>query len=65
MAVGNSGRLVIEIDPELKRRLHQTLREDGTNLKDWFLLRALAYLEEKSPQKPLLDSGNEKGRAVA
>ena len=35
MAVGESGRLVVEIDPNLKKELHQTLREDGTNLKDW------------------------------
>lgn len=37
MPVGPSGRVVIEIDPELKRELHAVLEEDGVSLKQWFL----------------------------
>ena len=37
MARGPSGRLVIEVDPDLKRNLHSALAADGTCLKDWFL----------------------------
>jgi len=37
MSIGNSGRIVIEIEPELKRELHAVLRNEGTNLKAWFL----------------------------
>jgi len=55
MPVGKSGRLVIEIDTDLKRQLYQTLREDGLNLKDWFLAQAESYLEEKNLQTSLFE----------
>ena len=45
MAIGESGRIVIEIDRELKKQLHQTLKRDGKNLKDWFLEHAESYVE--------------------
>ncbi len=47
MAVGTSGRIVIDIDPELKRRLHTALMEEGKSLKDWFLERCADYLSER------------------
>ena len=53
MAVGESGRLVVEIDPSLKKELHQTLREDGTNLKDRLLIRIEGYLSDRSGQEEL------------
>ncbi len=37
MAKGNSGRIVVEIDPELKNELYDALGEQGLNLKQWFL----------------------------
>lgn len=55
MAVGKSGRVVIEIDPETKKLLYQTLREDGLSLKDWFLNQAKAYQDNKRQQKALFD----------
>jgi hypothetical protein len=36
MAVGKSGRVVIEIDPELKEQLHKAIKMQGKNLKEWF-----------------------------
>ena len=39
----NSGRIVIEVDPELKRRLYTTLNASGTTLKDWFERNAAEY----------------------
>jgi len=39
VAIGNSGRVVIEIDPDVKRELYATLGRDGITLKDWFLKR--------------------------
>jgi hypothetical protein len=45
MATGKSGRLVIEIDPQIKRRLHGALAMEGTTLKAWFVSAASAYLE--------------------
>lgn len=47
MSIGNSGRIVIEIEPELKQELHTVLRQEGTNLKTWFLSRVDELLAEK------------------
>ena len=44
MSRGPSGRIVVEVDPALKKRLHAALTLDGTTLKDWFLHQAEAYL---------------------
>jgi hypothetical protein len=44
MARGPSGRIVVEVDPSLKKRLHAALTLDGTNLKKWFQQQAEAYL---------------------
>lgn len=53
MARGPSGRLVIEIDPALKRDLHAALAQDGLTLKDWFLQRASGYIaERRQPSLP-------------
>lgn len=47
MSVGKSGRIVIEIEPELKQELHWVLREEGMNLKQWFLENVERYLAER------------------
>lgn len=47
MPVGQSGRLVIEIDPELKKELYAALEEDGVNLKQWFLARVQERLRDR------------------
>lgn len=47
MARGPSGRLVIEVDPALKRDLHAALAADGLTLKDWFLQRVADYIAER------------------
>ena len=44
MSRGPSGRIVVEVDPALKKRLHAALTLDGTTLKDWFRQQAEAYL---------------------
>jgi hypothetical protein len=40
---GASGRIVIEIEPELKRELYAALSLSGSTLKDWFLQCAQQY----------------------
>lgn len=50
MSIGSSGRIVIEIEPELKRELHAVLRLEGTNLKAWFLDQVGELLSEKGQQ---------------
>lgn len=61
MSIGNSGRIVIEIDPELKKELHTVLRLEGTNLKTWFLKHAQDLLAEKG-QHYLLLEGSEQSK---
>ena len=55
MSIGNSGRIVIEIEPELKKELHSLLRLEGTNLKSWFLENVEQLLSEKGQQSLPLD----------
>ena len=45
MAVGNSGRIVIEVDPAFKQTLYAQLGQEGLTLKDWFVLQASQYVE--------------------
>ncbi|AYM78766.1 hypothetical protein D9M09_25490 [Janthinobacterium agaricidamnosum] len=47
MSIGNSGRIVIEIEPEAKRRLYAALAYEGLTLKDWFLKNAEKYLVDR------------------
>lgn len=46
MAVNhNSGRLVVDIDPELKLALHAALAADGLSLKNWVVRQAREYVD--------------------
>jgi hypothetical protein len=47
MPVGRSGRLVIEIDPELKQELYAALEQDGVSLKRWFLDHVEKHLKDR------------------
>lgn len=40
MAVGKSGRIVLEVEPELKQRLYSALALENKTLKEWFILTA-------------------------
>lgn len=44
MSVGASGRIVIEVEPELKRQLYEALDREGLTLKEWFLRNAKQFL---------------------
>ena len=48
MPVGKSGRIVIEIDPALKQTLYESLKEDDSCMKDWFLRNVENYLADKA-----------------
>ncbi len=45
MSRGESGRVVVELDPELKRQLYSRLALSGLTLKDWFIQNATQYCE--------------------
>jgi hypothetical protein len=60
MSIGNSGRLVLEDDPVLKRQLYSVLSAEGKTLKQWFVGQAQSYIRDTtSPQLNLL-AGNSK-----
>lgn len=48
MARGESGRIVIEVEPEMKRRLYSALALTGSTLKDWFVKAAADFCTESS-----------------
>jgi hypothetical protein len=64
MAKGNSGRIVIEIDPEIKHELYDALHKEGSTLKQWFLKNAEVFLKNKG-QLSLLPSDDELTRKVS
>ena len=59
MSIGNSGRIVIEIEPQLKQELHTVLRIEGTNLKTWFLSQVEDLLAEKGQKSLPLESSRQ------
>lgn len=59
MTKGNSGRVVIEIEPALKRRLYSTLAMDSSTLKDWFIQCAENYVKDNAART----SGDKKQKA--
>ena len=47
MARGTSGRVVVEIEPALKRALYSRLASDGRTFKDWVIAHIEEYVAEK------------------
>ncbi|TAL16050.1 hypothetical protein EPN96_10560 [bacterium] len=58
MPKGESGRLVIEIEPRLKRELYSALATEGSTLKAWFIETATNYLRNRK-QPALVFGGSE------
>ena len=50
MPRGTSGRIVIEVNPELKDELYSVLQEQELTLKDWFINNAKEYLDTNHSQ---------------
>lgn len=61
MAIGESGRIVLEIDPELKRRLYSMLALENKTLKEWFVALAVQHIDTQH-QPSLFGSATEKKR---
>ena len=59
MAIGESGRIVLEIDPELKRKLYSMLALENKTLKEWFIALAVQHIETQQ-QLSLFGSSIEK-----
>jgi hypothetical protein len=56
MARGKSGRIVIEVDGELKRQLYIVLAAKALTLKDWFVQQAKEFIEEHHQPRLLPNS---------
>ena len=61
MSIGNSGRVVIEIEPTLKRHLYSTLAKQGLTLKDWFVSNAEIFVQETRQMQLLYDETDHSG----
>lgn len=59
MAKGDSGRIVLEVDPNLKKTLYSLLVLEQKTLKDWFIEQAEQYIAD---QKGELIKAIEKGK---
>jgi hypothetical protein len=55
MSIGTSGRVVVDMDPKLKRQLHAQLAMQGTTLKQWLTDQAQAYVASNSQLRLALD----------
>ncbi len=45
MARGDSGKIVIEVDPQFKKDLYKVLNVKDLTMKDWFLQQAEEFME--------------------
>ncbi|EJD2846630.1 hypothetical protein OU702_002956 [Escherichia coli] len=50
MAKGESGRIVLEVEPELKKALYSVLAMEQKTLKDWFVDKAQEHIYEKKSE---------------
>lgn len=46
MAVGTSGRIIIDLDPSMKKEIYQKLKSEGLTMKEWFEQKAKADFPE-------------------
>lgn len=60
MAKGNSGRIVIEIDPLFKDELYTALKKEELNMKEWFLTSAEEFLKNRSQMNLKLVNDDDK-----
>ncbi|EKJ8219825.1 hypothetical protein LL282_003385 [Citrobacter sedlakii] len=50
VAKGESGRIVLEVEPELKKALYSVLAMEQKTLKDWFVDKAQKHICEKKTE---------------
>ena len=47
MSQGPSGRMDVEMEPQLKKRLYASLAVDGLTFKQWLIWQTERYLSER------------------
>lgn len=60
MAIGESGRIVIEIDRNLKKDLYRQLLSNNLTLKEWFTKAADSFVRDASQPQLDLDQSQTK-----
>ena len=51
MPKGESGRVVVELEPAMKRKLYSALAMDSRTLKDWMIENIERYLSDQDKKK--------------
>jgi len=62
MPRGKSGRIVVEVEQELKGRLHATLALEGLTVKQWFVDHATDYVERRGALAPRRKGARDGGK---
>ena len=62
MAIGSSGRIVIEINPETKQALYKQLKIEEMHLKQWFLDNVDGFLKGKTQLSLSLDADKQNNK---
>jgi len=63
MSRGTSGRVVLEIDPELKSELYSVLALRSLTLKSWFVAQAKEYVRESRQPRLALSPSDRRPRS--
>jgi hypothetical protein len=63
MPRGNSGRVVVEVSPDVKNRLYRALSSKNLTLKAWFLRAAEDYISDNEQPGFLRTLDNRKPQA--
>ncbi len=50
MASGESGRIVLEIEPDLKKKFYACLALEQITLKDWFIKTIEEHMKNQHPE---------------
>jgi len=50
MAIGDSGRIVLEIEPELKKKFYACLALEQITLKNWFIKTIEEHMQIHYPE---------------
>lgn len=57
MAQGSSGRVVIDIDPVLKKDIYDAIRSRGSNMREWFLHMVEREFELSEAERHAISNG--------
>lgn len=58
MARGDSGKIVLEIEPADKEKLYFAVKRDGLTMKEWFLQQMATYLDRSIVAERRASYGN-------